>query len=43
LPACDAATTCGCLPTTSPVLTCSCFDNGGAITDTCTCRACPLP
>jgi hypothetical protein len=40
LPACDAATACDCLASSSSLVTCSCVDTGGDVTDTCTCHTC---
>jgi hypothetical protein len=43
LPACDSADVCSCLTTTSVTDSCTCADDGGSITRTCSCRVCASP
>jgi hypothetical protein len=43
LPACDAADKCSCIPPGSGLDTCTCADQAGDITDTCSCRVCTAP
>lgn len=43
LPDCDAADRCSCIVVSSKFDTCSCSEQNGGITDSCSCRVCAAP